>query len=172
MSVSDQHNRVLRRAGPGDAAALVALRADQSLQHILMANPGPVPSADPLLDTTAWIARREAEGWFRVIDAGQGAAGFVQITEIHRANRFGWFGLALLPEARGHGLGAVALAEAETSAVLELGLYKLLLQVREDNAAAVAIYYRANWCRAGRLLDHYDDSVQRHNVLILEKTLT
>jgi RimJ/RimL family protein N-acetyltransferase len=168
---------VLRPARPDDAAALAALRADRALQHLLMANPDPPadppadPSADLLEATRAWIARRQDAGWFRVVDAGQGAAGFVQVAEIHRRNRFGWLGLALLPAARGRGLGARALAAAETAAATELGLCKLLLQVRADNAGAIVLYDRAGWSRAGHLRAQYDDGTTRHDVLILEKAL-
>lgn len=171
MCVPDRPDSVLRRAAPADAAALVALRVDLSLQHLLMANPDPERSVDPLTDTTAWLARREAQGWFRVIDDGQGAQGFAQIAEIHRRNRFGWLGLALLPGARGRGLGARALAEAEAAASDTLGLHKLLLQVRADNAAALALYDRAGWRMVGTLLGHYDDGARRHDALILEKTI-
>ncbi len=162
---------MLRRAAPGDAAALVALRIDRPLQHLLMANPDPDRPADPLADTTDWIARREAQGWFQVIDAGHGVIGFAQVAEIHRRNRFGWLGLALVPEARGRGLAARALAETEAAAASDLGLRKLLLQVRADNAAALALYDRAGWRRAGLLLAQYDDGARSHDVLILEKAL-
>lgn len=171
MCVPSRPDPVLRPVAPGDAAALVALRVDLPLQHLLMANPDFDLPADPLAETTEWITRREAQGWFRVIDAGQGAEGFAQIAEIHRRNRLGWLGLALLPQARGRGLGTRALAEAETAAASELGLRKLLLQVRSDNAAARALYDRAGWRRAGMLLAQYDDGAHRHDVLILEKAL-
>ena len=147
------------------------LRSDPALQHLLMANPDPVPPADPLAEATAWIARREGAGWFRVIDAGTGALGFVQISDIHRKNRFGWLGLALLPGARGRGLGARALAEAEAMAVAELHLRKLLLQVRADNAAAIAVYDRAGWRKVGELRAQYDDGAKLHDAVIYEKAL-
>lgn len=162
---------LLRLAAPGDAATLVALRADVPLQHLLMSNPDPERPSDQLADTTAWITRRVSQDWFRVIDAGQGAEGFAQIAEIHRRNRFGWLGLALLPGARGRGLGTKALAETEASAASDLGLRKLLLQARADNAAALALYHRAGWRQAGLLLAQYDDGAHLHDVLILEKAL-
>lgn len=162
---------LLRPAVPGDAAALSRLRSDQALQHLLMANPDPVPPANPVAEAAAWIARREGAGWFRVIDAGTGALGFVQISDIHRRNRFGCLGLALLPDGRGRGLGSCALSEAERLAVTELGLRKLLLQVRADNAAAIAIYDRAGWRRVGTLQAQYDDGTHLHDALICEKPL-
>lgn len=136
-----------------------------------MANPADAP-VDAAADAADWIARRQKAGWFRVIDSGPGASGFVQVTDVHHKNRFGWLGIALLPEARGGGLGAVALAEAEDAAAGELGLRKLLLQVRADNAVALRLYDHAGWRRAGHLIAQYDDGTTLHDVLILEKALT
>lgn len=160
----------MRQAIAADAGALAALRADRALQHLLMANPGAAP-ADPVADAADWIARRQNAGWFRVIDSGQGASGFVQVTDVHHRNRFGWLGIALLADARGGGLGALALAQTERAAADELGLRKLLLQVRADNAVALRLYDRAGWRRAGHLIAQYDDGTALHDVLILEKAL-
>ncbi len=171
MCVPGRTDPLLRPAGPADAAALAALRADRALQHLLMANPDPAPPADPVAEAAAWIVRREGAGWFRVIDDGTGALGFVQISDIHRKNRFGWLGLALLPAARGRGLGARALAAAEAAARDELGLRKVLLQVRADNGAALALYDRASWHRVGTLRAQYDDGAALHDVVICEKAL-
>lgn len=146
------------------------MRADLALQHLLMANPGEAP-ADPLAEAAAWITRREEQGWFRVVDTGEGAMGFVQITDIHRKNRFGWLGIALSPGARGKGLGAVVLEVAEQAGATDLGLRKLLLQVRADNIAALRLYERGGWRKAGHLLAQYDDGAALHDVLILEKAL-
>lgn len=171
MCVPNRPEPPFRPARAGDAAALAGLRADRDLQHLLMANPDAGPPADPVAEAQAWIARREGAGWFRVIDEGQGAAGFVQVSDIHRKNRFGALGIAVAQEARGRGLGARVLAAAETAAVTELGLRKLILQVRADNAPAIALYDRAGWQRAGLLRAHYDDGIALHDVLVFEKAL-
>ena len=163
---------LLRPAAAGDAAALSVLRADRLLQHLLMANPDPVPPTDPVAEAQAWIDRRTVAGFFRVIDSGNGAEGFVQISDIHHKNRLGWLGIALLPGARGMGLGARALAAAEQAATTELGLRKLLLQVRADNATALALYDRSGWRRAGLLTAQYDDGAALHDAVICEKGLT
>lgn len=120
---------MLRISRLDDAEAFLALRGDRAVQHLLMANPDAEPPSDVLGDAKAWIARREAAGWFRVADEGDGALGFVQIAEIHRKNRYGWFGMALLPKARGRGLGSRLLAASATAALTELGLRKLLVQI-------------------------------------------
>jgi RimJ/RimL family protein N-acetyltransferase len=164
---------LLRPAAPGDAVALVALREDHALQHLLMANPEgkTAQSAVALANAQNWISRRESVGWFRVIDAGEGGVGFVQIADIHHKNRYGWLGIALLPSCRGNGIGALAMAAAERAAVAELGLRKLLLQVRADNLNALALYDRAGWRRVGILAAHYDDGTTLHDAVIYEKAL-
>jgi RimJ/RimL family protein N-acetyltransferase len=164
---------LLRPAAPGDAVELAALREDRTLQHMLMANPDgdTAMRAVSLANTQIWITRRERAGWFRVIDAGWGAAGFVQISDIHQKNRYGWLGIALLPSVRGKGVGARALEAAEQAAVAELGLRKLLLQVRADNVIALALYGRAGWQRVGTMVAHYDDGTALHDAVIYEKAL-
>ncbi|MGB4827732.1 MAG: GNAT family N-acetyltransferase [Paracoccaceae bacterium] len=162
---------MLRISRLDDAEAFLALRGDRAVQHLLMANPDAEPPSDVLGDAKAWIARREAAGWFRVADEGDGALGFVQIAEIHRKNRYGWFGMALLPKARGRGLGSRLLAASATAALTELGLRKLLVQIRADNVPVVDLHVRQGWSIAGQLRAHYDDGTSFHDVMILEKIL-
>jgi len=155
-----------------DAATFVPMRSDNALQHLLMANPVAHAPADHLFETKAWLERRDAAGWFRVVlDDSGGIAGFVQIAEIHHKNRFGWLGIALLSAARGKGLALRVLAETERVAKDELGLRKLLLQLRADNLAALRLYGRAGWHRVGCLRAHYDDGVTLHDALVFEKLL-
>jgi RimJ/RimL family protein N-acetyltransferase len=163
---------VLRRAVNQDLACISGLRADTALQHLLLANPGTRPADDLLEDAAAWVLKREAAGFFRiVVDADDEAVGFTQIFDIHGKNRFGWLSIALLPQARRRGLGAAALAATEQAAQSELDLRKILLQVRIDNAAAIRLYERAHWRRSGHLQKHYDDGGALYDVFIYEKLL-
>lgn len=171
MCVLERPDSLLRPSVPGDAAALSRLRSDLELQHLLMANPEHDLPVDPVTEAAAWITRREGAGWFRVIDAGHGGVGFVQISDIHHKNRFGWLGIALLPAERCKGLGFRALAEAEALSTRELGLRKLLLQVRADNVAASTLYRRSGWRHVGEMLAHYDDGRRLHDVAVHEKVL-
>ena len=69
------------------------------------------------------------------------------------------------------GVGRAALSAAEVVAKNELGLFKLLLQVRSDNSRAITLYERAGWRFVGRLVAHYYDGRERHDVLVYEKVL-
>jgi len=163
---------VLRLVECRDLPRLAALRADVGLQHLLMANPAEPTVADPLAELYDWVKRREAAGVFRII-AGRAdeALGFLQIADIHRKNRLGWLGIALLPEARGAGNGRAALAEAEALAFSDTGLRKLILIVRADNGPAIALYDSAGWRKVGHLEAQYDDGRVLHDALVFEKLL-
>ena len=164
---------MLRPKQKRDLPCVAELRSDISLQHALMASPVQKPAGfDWLREAAAWVERREAKGLFQiVISPKDDAIGFIQIYDIHLKSRFGWFGIALLRGERLRGIGSAALIAAEVVARNELGLFKLLLQVRSDNAQAITLYERAGWRLVGRLAAQYYDGLQRHDVLIYEKVL-
>lgn len=173
MSGASRAERVLRLATSQDMALIAELRSDLALQHMLMAHPASQPAKHPIEDAFAWVKKREAAGFFRIVAAADHTAlGFVQIFDIHHKNRLGWISIALTPKARGAGMGAAGLTALEQAAISDLGLRKLLLQVRADNGTAISLYDRAKWRRAGCLVDHYDDGASCHDVLIYEKILS
>jgi RimJ/RimL family protein N-acetyltransferase len=163
---------MLRAATLKDAETFVPLRSDVGAQHLLMANPPSSPVNDPLVDAQDWIKRRDANGWFRVISGQDGvAAGFTQIFDIHHKNRTGWFGIALLPSARGKGLASITMTEIEQAARIELELHKLILYIRSDNTASLRLFDRVEWPQVGRLREHNEDGENRHDVIVYERIL-
>ncbi len=66
------------------------------------------------------------------------------------------YSLATLPAARGQGVGA-ALLEAVAAAARRRGSHALRLEVRTDNAAAIALYERQGFHRIGRYAQYYQD---------------
>jgi len=66
------------------------------------------------------------------------------------------YSLAVSPEARRRGLAQrlLACAEAESR---RRGLTGIVLEVREDNEAALALYQSAGFQRIGRRLNYYED---------------
>ena len=133
-------NLTLREPLDPDFALLAAMRRDMSLQALLLT----IPDAIDDQAVRAWIARRcnEEGGAFLVIadQVTNIAFGFAQISQVHRLGRFGYGGIALAEAARGMGIGKIAMQLLLEFASAKLGLYKMLLEVRTDNAPAIALY--------------------------------
>lgn len=66
------------------------------------------------------------------------------------------YSLAVLPDAGAKGIGSLLLMAAETAA-FEHERMLLRLEVREDNARAIALYTRHGYRPIGRYLDYYGD---------------
>lgn len=160
----------LREPRDADHPVFAELRADAETQHLLLANPP--PGGDPAPDVAAWLRRRAADGavW-TVADAADACIGFAQVTGVHRLNRFGWVGVCIAPFAQGAGRGRATLFRLLDAAREELGLRKVLSQVRADNASAHAMNRAAGFVEVGVLRAHYDDGAELHDVLLLERML-
>ena len=88
--------------------------------------------------------------WERTL-AGDALVAFRQGSKIARL-----YSLAVAPGLTGRGLGQALLNASEAAA----GTRKrgaLRLEVREDNAAAIALYRRSGYHEYGRELDFYED---------------
>lgn len=66
------------------------------------------------------------------------------------------YSIAVSAEARGAGVAGALLDEAERMAVAA-NCMVMRLEVREDNAPAIALYERRGYHAFGRLLDYYED---------------
>ena len=76
--------------------------------------------------------------------------------------------LAVDPEARRRGVASALLKEVETAAQ-EQGVTELVLELREDNAAALALYRSLGFDQTGTLLAYYHD---KSDALRLSKPLS
>lgn len=158
----------LRLAAPTDLAAFCEIRGDLELQHLLLAWPD-TPSE---LKTAEWLARRASDdsSFFRVItDDNDQCLGFVQLTNFHQKARIAWFGIALVKEARGRGIGRSVLAETLEIARLDFGLRKVCLEVRADNENAISLYKNVGFRKVGVWHDHYYDGNRYHHVVVMER---
>ena len=159
----------LRNATQDDFPVLAEMRRNLDLQAMLLV----VPDRTDDEAVAEWIDRRTNEpgGLFKVVVDNDGAAlGFVQISQVHRRNRTGFAGIALLPHARGRGIGAAAIKQMLADAVTNLGLEKVLLEVRSDNANALKTYSRLGFRNVGVMRNHFrSSSGETHDVLLLER---
>jgi RimJ/RimL family protein N-acetyltransferase len=148
-----------------DREILHQLRADIDLQHLLMAHPNP----QAVVDVEVWVERRQSQGWLGVIDIENGTPiGFVQLSDWHRIDRYAWLGIAIHPRWQGRGWGRLAMEALAWQAKGELGLRKLLLQVRVDNVEAVHLYGSLGYRKVGTFQHHYYDGSCYHDVLVME----
>jgi ribosomal protein S18 acetylase RimI-like enzyme len=92
-----------------------------------------------------------------VADApGEGLLGSALVFFRKGSARARLYSIATAPAARGRGIGARLLAAAERAA-RERGCRALRLEVRVDNAAAIALYERAGYRRIGGYASYYED---------------
>ena len=161
----------LRAPTQGDFSILAEMRRDRDLQAMLLV----VPDRADDEAVAEWIARRSSEpnGLFKVIDDENGKAiGFVQISQVHRRNRTGYAGIALLPLARGRGFGVAAMKRLLSDARTDLGLEKILLEVRSDNLKALKIYLALGFRIVGVMRSQFRAaSGEAHDVSLLERDL-
>jgi len=148
------------------------LRRDREVQHLLLAYPPSIEPSDQQIDD--WIASRTKEpggAFLSIIDERDHTLGFVQVSDVHRRGRHGKLGIAIASDARGKGVAGKALALLLAHARGSLGLRKLLLEVRADNAPAIRLYGAAGFRQVGILESHYDDGRDCHDVIVMERAL-
>lgn len=163
---------VFRDVRDDDRPMLFELRRDPALQALLLT----VPEATDDASLHSWIERRQndAGGMFRIAEdsANGDAIGYVQIGHVHRRNRVGYAGVCLAASARGRGLGQATLTHLIDVARDELGLVKLLSEVRADNFAALRYNLLLGFRIVGTLRKHFVDGAgNAHDVLVLERLL-
>ncbi len=172
--VSDGHDGkvILREVALEDFSALAAMRRDVEMQSLLLTLPEAVDD-DAI---RAWIERRcnDPGGGFRVIaDARTAqAVGYAQVGQVHRCNRCGHGGIALAREAWGRGFGRAALGLLVDYAARELGLVKMMSEIRADNEAALKMNHAVGFRSVGTMHAHFRTPDATYDVILLERLLT
>lgn len=110
---------------------------------------------------------RQPSSRLRVLETADGVRGYWLV--VHRAGSRAARLYSLLVDTveRGSGFGALLLADAEAEAG-RVGMRALRLEVRADNAAALALYRRAGYRPIGIRPGYYQDGV---DALRLERDL-
>ncbi len=93
---------------------------------------------------------------FRIVEDQSGLLGYALLFTRRGSQRARLYSLVVAPRARGHGTGARLLQDAEACA-RQRGCSLLGLEVRADNAAAIALYQRAGYGELPSKLDYYED---------------
>lgn len=137
-----------------DLSRLTELRNDVALQAQLLAR----ARGSNTVQVREWLQRRSAgpDGrlWIVADRTSDAVLGYVQITDLEPLDRRAELGICLAPEAQGRGLGRETLAALLPHLRDALGLRKLCLRVRADNAAALRCYAGLGFETCGRLRQH------------------
>lgn len=91
-----------------------------------------------------------------VSEGGDGLTGYILVLYRRGTALARLYSIALMPSARGIGLSAVLMTAGEDVA-REHGCLALRLEVRPDNAAAIALYTDLGYKQFGTYLDYYED---------------
>jgi RimJ/RimL family protein N-acetyltransferase len=142
----------MRPAGPGDAAALLALkqRLDRETSFMLLEpseRDADVPALARELEDTA----RSGNSVVIVAEAGSELAGYVELAGggFRRSRATALVVIGVLAAASGRGIGGGLLAEAKRWAAGH-GLHRLELTVMAHNRRAIELYQRAGFAIEGR----------------------
>lgn len=145
---------VIRRAVSADAAAILELE-----RHF----PSDQMSARSV---RGFLGSPRARVWVAQIEVGHVAGNLILLTRV-RSSTARIYSVVVDPAARGRGIAQSLLLAAETAA-LKLGIAAITLEVRADNAAALALYRKHGYAEIRRLPGFYDDGADG---LKLRKTL-
>jgi RimJ/RimL family protein N-acetyltransferase len=163
---------VFRDIHKDDLPLLFQLRRNPQLQALLLTAPDALDDAS----LHSWVKRRQDEvgGMFRIIEdlTHGGMIGYTQITQVHQKNRIGYGGIVLVESVRGRGLGRAVLQQLLQFGRVELGLRKLLAEIRSDNSLSVRLHVSLGYRVIGTLEKHFIDATgQSHDVLLFERHL-
>ena len=154
-TVAEPPSLTLRAPVDADLDVLFRLAADlDTWEERSPASPAP-------LTREAWDARNvhaaedAASGGVRfVIDVAGDAVGSVSLFAADELARHAEVGIALLPEARGRGIGTLAIGRIAEFAFVRRNLRRLHLQAIASNVAAIRAYEKAGFAHEGRLREH------------------
>ncbi|MCA1299068.1 GNAT family N-acetyltransferase [Stappia indica] len=167
----DRHVAVsLRLPTQADISGFAEIRSDADIQHSLLAYPG----GGAAIDVEGWLDRKRQDPdciVLTVATSSNAMVGYVQFAQVHRRGRHAYFGIAISRKCWGHGYGRAAVAAALAYARSEMGLRKVMLEVRADNTAACRIYENAGFRAVGTMRRHYFDGTQWHDVHLMEACL-
>lgn len=159
---------IVRYATSEDAEAMALVIATVAAEGLIASEP-PVDVEDRAQRFREAI-EADGPGALWVLDDGGRVLGNAGVEE--EVPGVLYLGMAILPEARGHG-GGRALLEAILTHARSCGAHKLELEVWVDNARAIALYASSEFEVEGLRRDHYRRRDGRlKSALIMSRLLT
>lgn len=155
LSMSSSRAITLRSPSEDDVDVLFQIASDMTTwEERTEATPAPLNR-----DTfKARLARDDAQESGKsvrfVIDVDGVAVGSVSLFDFDELARHAEAGIALLPEARGKGIGTAAISQIVEFAFVRCNLRRVHLQVIESNVGAIRVYEKAGFMIEGRQRQH------------------
>ena len=152
-----------------DLPILTELRNDLAVQAQLLSR----ARGSTEVQVREWLVRRHSEqsSLLFVIASNDNdePLGFTQVLDIDYVDRKGNFGICLISDARGRGLG-VQVIDIMTNYLRDSWNFnKLSLRVRADNHAALRCYEKAGFERCGLLREDVFIDGRLQNVVLMER---
>ena len=131
----------LRPARPDDCARVWTWRNDPDTRRASF-DPTPVPFETHAAWFSASLGRPDRRLYVIIVEGRDGGTARLDV-----AGGEAEVSINLAPECRGRGIGPAALERLAEAAFGELGLARLVAQVKSDNAASLAAFERAGFAR-------------------------
>ncbi len=151
-SVSDSPSVTLRARTEADLDVLYRVAADlPTWEERGPSSPAPLTRAAYDARVAREAADGDSEGNVRfVVEADGVAVGSVSLFGSEELARHAEVGIALVPEARGRGIGTAAITQIVEFAFVRRNLRRLHLQAIESNVGAIRAYEKAGFVLEGR----------------------
>ena len=156
LNMSDSPSVTLRARTDADLEVLFRLAADLATWEERNPSP-PTPLTRTAFDARlarAADADESSEGVRFVIDLDGIAVGSVSLFAFDELARHAEVGIALVPEARGRGIGTRAIVQIIEFAFVRRNLRRIHLQAIESNVGAIRAYEKAGFVVEGRQRQH------------------
>jgi RimJ/RimL family protein N-acetyltransferase len=152
-SVSDSSTVTLRARTPEDVDVLFRLAADLATwEERGPSSPAPLTRAE--YDAKLAHDAEDPDAVRFVVEAGGVAVGSVGLFASDELARHAEIGIALVPEARGRGIGTAAIAQMVEFAFVRRNLRRLHLQAIASNLGAIRVYEKAGFVVEGHQREH------------------
>lgn len=150
-----------------DLPSLTALRNDVVLQGQLLGRPRGSTSEQ----VQQWLEgfKNDPQSIFLVItDKSDVMLGFIQIKNVDTLNRSAEMGIGMLGQKTGKGLGTESIQLIAQYLKHNWNLRKIVLQVRSDNARAIAAYKKSGFSSCGQYREHVFIEGQWRDIMLME----
>lgn len=155
LSMSSTRAITLRSASADDFDVLFQIASDMTTwEERTDSTPAPLHRDTFKARLTRADAQESGKSVRFVIDVDGATVGSVSLFDFDELARHAEVGIALVPEARGKGIGTAAISQIVEFAFVRCNLRRVHLQVIESNIGAIRVYEKAGFVIEGRQRQH------------------